>query len=70
MYAFIIIVCLIATPDQCISFVEEPPLYYATNEECQKNMVDKSVNLRELVSKNKEAELVGQCLHFPGIKEA
>jgi hypothetical protein len=68
MYAFIIVVCLIAAQDQCISFVEEPPLYYETNEECEKNMVDKTVNLRELVSKNKETKLIGQCMHFPNIR--
>jgi hypothetical protein len=68
MYAFIIVVCLIAAQDQCISFVEDPPLYYETREGCEKNMVDKTVSLRELVSKNKETELIGQCVYFPNIK--
>ena len=67
MYAFIIIVCLLAAPDKCISLVEDPPLYYETNEECEKNMVSKSLNLREQVSKNKETELIGKCVHFPKI---
>jgi hypothetical protein len=68
MYGFIIVVCLITSPDQCIFLVEDPPLYYSTNEECQKNMIDKSINLREQVLKNKETVLSGQCIYFPKIK--
>ena len=68
MYAFIILVCLITIPDKCITIIEDPPLYYETVEECEKNMISKSTNLREQVSKNKEVEMFGQCIHFPNIK--
>jgi hypothetical protein len=68
MYGFIIVVCLIALQDQCIFLVEDPPLYYSTNEECQINMINKSINLREQVPNNKETVLSGQCIYFPNIK--
>ena len=68
MYGFILAICLIAAPDQCVSLVEDPPLYYETVEECEKNMIAKSINLAELVSKDTETKLYGRCVHFPKIK--
>ena len=70
MYAFILAICLITAPDQCVSLVEDPPLYYETLEECEKNMVAKSTNLAEMVLKDKATELYGRCVHYPSIKSA
>jgi hypothetical protein len=68
MYGFILAICLIIAPDQCVTLVEDPPLYYETAEECEKNMVAKSINLAEMVLKDKTTELYGRCVHYPNIK--
>lgn len=67
MYAFIIVVCLSAAPDQCIFLVEEPPLYYETVKQCEKNMFNKAEHISVLVSKDKEIQLGGECIYFPKI---
>ena len=70
MYAFILAICLITAPDQCVTLVEDPQLYYETLEECEKNMVAKSINLAKMVLKDKTTELYGRCVHYPNTKSA
>ena len=69
MYAFALVVCLLTDPSKCSTLVEDPPLYYETVDECNRNMIIKAaVLIKELSANNILVKLDGQCIRFPGIK--
>ena len=71
MYAFALVVCLLSEPDKCTTFVEDPPLYYETVDECNRNMIIKAnAFIKQLSANNILVKMGGQCIRFPDIKSA
>lgn len=71
MYAIIIVVCLLSLNGECIPYVEDPPKYYETTEECQKQMVTHANDLIKALEEAKEqGQMTGKCVYISSIRPA
>mgnify|MGYP007134681613 FL=1 len=64
MYFFVLLVCIQGQP-QCFPMTEDPPVHYATVEECEKKLTMTAENLLEYFRKEEPeqtGQMSGQCI--------
>lgn len=69
MYTIILVVCLLSLENKCIALREEPPQYYETTTECEKQMGVRANDLAKALQEAKEqGQMTGKCVYVSGIK--
>jgi hypothetical protein len=69
MYAVVLIVCLASLQGQCVEVVEDPVVYFHTQEECETALVKVAEKLITILEERKEqGQIGGVCVDVPGIK--
>ena len=68
MYAIILVVCLVSLEGKCMPFTEDPPQYYETAAQCEKQMVVRAAAVLKALEEAKEqGRMTGKCVYVSGI---
>jgi len=71
MYALILVVCLISLNGKCIPYTEDPPKYYETISQCEKQLVIRANDLIKALEESKEqGQMTGKCIYISDVRPA